>query len=155
MSTVRNWRDSSFWATQSTTLSLHPRLGTSRGSPTSCSYGASHWLQLSTVRWHLHLWPWPVRGGRCPWWWPSPWHRAGGCHTSHRADSPRCMAGHWQTQRLFLVPGTRQCIYCHYSYNNNFIVQFIEWKYILHFGGCIKTQYLSHGLTHIYIKKSK
>ena len=27
--------------------------------------------------------------------------------------------------------------------NNNFIVQFIEWQYILHVGGCIKTQYLS------------
>ena len=24
------------------------------------------------------------------------------------------------------------------AFNNNFIVQFIEWKYILHFGGCIK-----------------
>ena len=33
--------------------------------------------------------------------------------------------------------------------NNNFIVQFIEWKYILHFGGCIKTQYLSHVVTHV------
>ena len=36
--------------------------------------------------------------------------------------------------------------------NNNFIVQFIEWKYILHFGGCIKTQYLSHIVTHVYSK---
>ena len=37
-------------------------------------------------------------------------------------------------------------------YNNNFIVQFIEWKYILHFGGYIKTQYLSHVVTHVYSK---
>ena len=36
--------------------------------------------------------------------------------------------------------------------NNNFIVQFIEWKYILHFGGCIKTQYLSHVVMHVYSK---
>ena len=35
---------------------------------------------------------------------------------------------------------------------NNFVVQFIEWKYILHFGGCIKTQYLSHVVTHVYSK---
>ena len=36
--------------------------------------------------------------------------------------------------------------------NNNFIVQFIEWKYILHFGDCIKTQYLSHVVMHVYNK---
>ena len=36
--------------------------------------------------------------------------------------------------------------------NNNFIVQFIEWKYILQFEGCIKTQYLSHVVTHAYSK---
>jgi len=36
--------------------------------------------------------------------------------------------------------------------NNNFIVQFIEWKYILHFVGCIKTQYLNHVVTHVYSK---
>ena len=27
-----------------------------------------------------------------------------------------------------------------------------EWKYILHFGGCIKTQYLSHIIMHVYSK---
>ena len=36
--------------------------------------------------------------------------------------------------------------------NNNFIVQCIEWKYILHFGGCIKTQYLSYVVTNVYSK---
>ena len=36
--------------------------------------------------------------------------------------------------------------------NNNFIVQCIERKYILHFGGCIKTLYLSHIVTHAYSK---
>ena len=37
-------------------------------------------------------------------------------------------------------------------YNNNFIVQFIEWKYSVHFGGCIKTQYLSHIVMQVYSK---
>ena len=36
--------------------------------------------------------------------------------------------------------------------NNNFIVQFIEWKYILHFGCYIKTQYLSHVVMQVYSK---
>ena len=36
--------------------------------------------------------------------------------------------------------------------NNNFIVQFVEWKYILHFRGCIKTQYISHIVMHVYSK---
>ena len=33
-----------------------------------------------------------------------------------------------------------------------FIVQFIEWKYILHFGDCIKAQDLSHIVMHVYSK---
>ena len=35
--------------------------------------------------------------------------------------------------------------------NNSFIVQ-SEWKYILHFGGCIRTQYLNHIVMHVYSK---
>ena len=45
--------------------------------------------------------------------------------------------------RLKNTPSTRHRINNNNT-NNNFIVQFIEWKYILHFGGCIKTQYLNH-----------